>query len=62
VRAFTRLVRQFVRRESGATAAEYAVLLACVMLACAAAIAAIGPVAGERFIAVGDSVGTYEDP
>ncbi|HVL11377.1 MAG TPA: hypothetical protein VM529_02355 [Gemmata sp.] len=54
-RAFWR----FVRSESGATAAEYAVLLAVLLAALAAAAAAFGPAAEAQFESTGGSVGTY---
>jgi len=51
-RAFWR----FVRSESGATAAEYAVLLAVLLAALAAAF---GLAAEAQFESTGGSVGTY---
>jgi Flp pilus assembly pilin Flp len=55
-------VRQFLGRDDGTTAAEYAVLLALIVLATAAAMWALGPAAGAQVGAVGTAVGTPADP
>lgn len=57
-----RVARRFARGESGATAVEYAVLVAFVMLVCAAAVAAFRTPAGSAFQNTGTTVGTYADP
>ena len=57
-----RAARRFIRGESGATAVEYAVLIAFVVLACVAAAAAFQAPAGSAFEGSGTTVGTYPDP
>jgi Flp pilus assembly pilin Flp len=54
--------RRFLGRDDGTTAAEYAVLLALIVLATAAAMWALGPAAGDQVGAVGTAVGTPADP
>ena len=61
-RFLTRAARGFVRGECGATAVEYAVLVAFVLLACIAAAAAFQAPAGSAFESHGTSIGTYPDP
>jgi pilus assembly protein Flp/PilA len=61
--AFARRVcRRFLADESGATAVEYALLLALVAVTCVAATIAFRPIASNQFGSVGESVGTYADP
>ena len=62
LRFLRQVARRFARGESGATAAEYAILAAFVMLVCVAAIAAFKTPAGNAFQSTGTSVGTYADP
>ena len=65
MRAITFLRRaagRLLKGDSGATAVEYAVLLAFVMLACIAAVAAFQAPAGSAFGSTGTSIGTYPDP
>jgi pilus assembly protein Flp/PilA len=40
--AILRTIRQFVRDEEGATATEYAVMLALIIMACIGAVSALG--------------------
>ncbi len=42
VRAFARTVVDFLKREDGPTAVEYAVMLALIVVVCIAAVASIG--------------------
>ena len=42
VRAFARTVVDFLKREDGPTAVEYAVMLALIVVVCIAAVATIG--------------------
>jgi len=42
VRAFARTVVDFLKREDGPTAVEYAVMLALIIVVCIAAVAGIG--------------------
>ncbi len=65
MRAFTflgRVARRFLRGESGATAVEYAVLVALVVSVCVAAAAAFRAPAGSAFDNSGNTIGTYADP
>lgn len=57
-RAATRLLRG----ESGATAVEYAVLIAFVLAACIAGVAAFRAPAGSAFDGSGHTIGTHADP
>ena len=57
-----RAARRFLAGESGATAVEYAVLVAFVLLLCAAAAAAFQAPAGSAFDNSGTTIGTYPDP
>lgn len=57
-----RAARRFLRSDSGATAAEYAVLLAFVLVACLAAVNAFRAPAGSALERSGTSIGTYPDP
>jgi pilus assembly protein Flp/PilA len=57
----TRLVRnvvEFLKREDGPTAVEYAVMLALIIVVCLAAISVLGKNASSTFSAVGQSIGT----
>ena len=57
-----RAVRRFFGAESGATAVEYAVLVALVVLVCAAGAAAFRVPAGSAFDSHTNTIGTYPDP
>lgn len=57
-----RFFRRLLAGESGATTAEYAVLVAVVLLVCAVAVSALRPAAGTAFQTSGDTIGTYSDP
>ncbi|MBM4069576.1 MAG: Flp family type IVb pilin [Planctomycetes bacterium] len=48
----TRQVVEFVRREDGPTAVEYAVMLALIIVVCITAITAIGTNANAKFATV----------
>ncbi len=65
MRAFNFLRRaagRFLRGESGATAVEYAVLVAFVLIVCIAAVAAFKAPARAAIDSSGTSIGTYPDP
>ncbi len=65
MRPFTylgRMARRFLRAESGATAVEYAVLVAGVVIVCVAAAAALKVPASSAFNNSGNTIGTYDDP
>jgi len=51
-------VRNFVNREDGPTAVEYAVMLALIIVVCIAAITTLGSNANQTFTAVGNAIGT----
>jgi pilus assembly protein Flp/PilA len=53
----TKLVN-FLKREDGPTAVEYAVMLALIIVVCIAAISALGSNASNTFSYVGNSVNT----
>jgi pilus assembly protein Flp/PilA len=48
----------FLKREDGPTAVEYAVMLALIIVVCLAAISLIGTNASQTFNQVGQSIGT----
>ena len=48
----------FLKREDGPTAVEYAVMLALIIVVCIAAITALGSNANKTFTTVGNAVGT----
>jgi pilus assembly protein Flp/PilA len=47
----------FVKREDGPTAVEYAVMLALIIVVCIAAITALGSNANTTFTSVGTAIG-----
>jgi pilus assembly protein Flp/PilA len=51
-------VVEFLKKEDGPTAVEYAVLLALIIVVCIAAITAIGTNANSTFGQVGSTLGT----
>ena len=51
------LVMDFVRREDGPTAVEYAVMLALIVVVCLIAITALGTNANKTFTTVSNSIG-----
>jgi pilus assembly protein Flp/PilA len=51
-------VVDFLRREDGPTAVEYAVMLALIIVVCIAAISALGSNASSTFNSVGTTVGS----
>jgi pilus assembly protein Flp/PilA len=58
MRAITKNVVEFLKREDGPTAVEYAVMLALIIVVCIAAITAIGENANETFSSVGSTLGS----
>jgi pilus assembly protein Flp/PilA len=54
---FTSFVREFVSREDGPTAVEYAVMLALIIVVCIAAIQYVGSNANATFNTVGSQLG-----
>ena len=55
---FARFAVDFLRREDGPTAVEYAVMLALIIVVCIAAISALGSNASNTFQYVGNKVDT----
>lgn len=51
-------VTQFVQREDGPTAVEYAVMLALIIVVCITAITALGSNANKTFDSVGQTIGS----
>jgi pilus assembly protein Flp/PilA len=58
MRAITQNVVEFLKREDGPTAVEYAVMLALIIVVCIAAITAIGTNANSTFSKVGSALGS----
>jgi pilus assembly protein Flp/PilA len=50
-------VADFLRREDGPTAVEYAVMLALIIVVCITAITALGTNANKTFTTVGNTIG-----
>jgi pilus assembly protein Flp/PilA len=48
---------EFLKREDGPTAVEYAVMLALIVVVCIAAITSIGSAANSTFSSVGSAIG-----
>lgn len=57
MRKFSQAIVNFVRRDDGPTAVEYAVIIAFVLVVCLAAIAVVGTATGGVFISTSSSVG-----
>jgi pilus assembly protein Flp/PilA len=49
---------EFIRREDGPTAVEYAVMLALIIVVCITAITTLGKNANNTFTSVGNSIGS----
>jgi len=56
MRKLGQLVVDFVKREDGPTAVEYAVMLALIIVVCIGAITALGSNANKTFTSVGNAV------
>jgi pilus assembly protein Flp/PilA len=57
MRKFGKWLSDFVTREDGPTAVEYAVMLALIIVVCIAAITTLGQNADNTFLTVGNAVG-----
>jgi len=57
MRQFTNFVVDFLSREDGPTAVEYAVMLALIIVVCITAITALGSNANRTFSSVSATVG-----
>ena len=56
--AMLKSVVNFLKREDGPTAVEYAVMLALIIVVCIAAITTLGSNANSTFSSVGNSIGS----
>ena len=56
MRKLVERVKNFLAREDGPTAVEYAVMLALIIVVCIAAITSLGGYANTTFTKVGDAV------
>ena len=56
MRTLTRTVVEFLKREDGPTAVEYAVMLALIIVVCIAAITTLGSNASQTFSYVGSNI------
>ena len=57
MRKFTQHLVNFVKREDGPTAVEYAVMLALIIVVCLVAITALGTKASTTFSSVASTLG-----
>ena len=57
MRRFAQQLVNFVKREDGPTAVEYAVMLALIIVVCLVAITALGTSANATFGTVGNKIG-----
>jgi pilus assembly protein Flp/PilA len=57
MRKLTQHLVEFVKREDGPTAVEYAVMLALIIVVCITAITALGTNANKTFGTVGNAIG-----
>jgi len=58
MRKFLNSVANFLQREDGPTAVEYAVMLALIIVVCITAITALGTNANKTFTSVGNAIGS----
>jgi pilus assembly protein Flp/PilA len=58
MRQFALKVVDFVKKEDGPTAVEYAVMLALIVVVCITAITTLGTNANQTFTTVGNAVNT----
>jgi pilus assembly protein Flp/PilA len=58
MRQFAERVVNFLKREDGPTAVEYAVMLALIIVVCITAITALGTNANKTFTTVGTAIGS----
>jgi pilus assembly protein Flp/PilA len=58
MRKFMEKVSNFLAREDGPTAVEYAVMLALIIVVCITAITALGTNANKTFTTVGTTIGS----
>jgi pilus assembly protein Flp/PilA len=58
MRKFGQWLADFLKREDGPTAVEYAVMLALIIVVCITAITTLGTNANKTFTSVGNSLGS----
>jgi pilus assembly protein Flp/PilA len=58
MRKFVQPVVNFLKREDGPTAVEYAVMLALIIVVCITAITTLGTNANKTFTTVGNAIGS----
>jgi pilus assembly protein Flp/PilA len=58
MRKLMRQVADFLKREDGPTAVEYAVMLALIIVVCITAITTLGTNANKTFTSVGNTIGS----
>ena len=58
MRATLKSAVEFLKREDGPTAVEYAVMLALIIVVCIAAVTTLGKNANSTFTQVGSTIGT----
>ena len=58
MRKFVQKVANFLKREDGPTAVEYAVMLALIIVVCITAITALGSNANKTFTSVSATIGS----
>jgi pilus assembly protein Flp/PilA len=58
MRKLVERVKNFLKREDGPTAVEYAVMLALIIVVCITAITALGTNANKTFTSVGNTIGS----
>jgi pilus assembly protein Flp/PilA len=58
MRKFVQKVAEFLQREDGPTAVEYAVMLALIIVVCITAITALGTNANKTFTNVSGAIGS----
>ena len=57
MRKLSNFVVEFLKREDGPTAVEYAVMLALIIVVCIGAITTLGGNANQTFSSVGNAIG-----
>ena len=58
MRSLAKSVVNFLKREDGPTAVEYAVMLALIIVVCIGAITTLGKNANNTFTSVGNTIGS----
>jgi pilus assembly protein Flp/PilA len=58
MRKYSKAIANFIQREDGPTAVEYAVMLALIIVVCLTAITTLGSSANSTFTSVGTKLGS----